>query len=145
MSDVENIRESTRSIIQHLGYMNNIFAHIGSVSQCYALQKIEKKAMTILELSQALALEHSSASRMASELVSKGYCQYTPNRNDKRSRCLVLTQKGKQQTQAIHKIANAQVSDVLAQLTTEQGKIVVKGLQLYAEALSCLHDEESKK
>ncbi len=145
MLNIEKIRENTRSIIQSLGYMNNMFAHIGSVSQCYALQKLEKNTMTILELSRALGLEHSSVSRMVSELVAKGYCQYTVNLDDKRSRYLLLTKKGEKKTNEIHKIANEQVNLALQQLTSEQKKIVLEGLQLYAEALNKSQNERTKK
>ncbi len=142
MSDINKIRESTRKIIQHLGYMNNMFSHIGSVSQCYALQKIEAKSMTILELSQALSLEHSSASRIARELVNKGYCKYIASTKDKRNRCLALTKKGKKKTEEIHNIANQQVDSALKKLTRDQKKTVLEGMQLYAEALKNIHNGE---
>lgn len=145
MSVIDQIRKSTREIIQYLGYMNNMFSHIGSVSQCYALQKIEKKSMTILELSQALSLEHSSASRIARELVSKEYCKYVDGTNDKRNRFLSLTKKGEKKTQEIHKIANEQVDLALQQLTDNQKKTVLEGMQLYAQALKNIHNEKIKK
>lgn len=145
MSEIDKIRESTRKIIQYLGYMNNMFAHIGSVSQCYALQKIEKQPMTILALSQALSLEHSSASRLASGLVAKGYCKYSDNTNDKRSRFLSLTKKGEKVTGEIHRIANKQVDSALQQLTNDERKTVLKGMQLYADALNASYNEKVKK
>lgn len=144
MSEIDKIRESTRKIIHSLGYLNNMFSHIGSVSQCYALQKIEQESMTILELSQALSLEHSSASRIASQLVSKGYCKYIASTNDKRNRYLSLTKKGEKKTQEIHKIANAQVDSALQQLTHDQRKTVLEGMQLYAEALNTIHNMRMK-
>lgn len=135
MKDIENIRENTRKLIQYLGYTNNVFAHIGSISQCYALQQLEKQDLTILELSQALALEHSSVSRMAKELVAKGFCKYKENTKDKRSRYLLLTKLGKSKLQEIHLTATRQVKAALDTLTESQRKTVVNGINLYAQAL----------
>lgn len=140
--EIDKIRESTRKIVRYLGYMNNMFSHIGSISQCYALQKIEEtKCMTIQELSQALSLDHSSASRVAKELVSKSYCSYLDNENDRRSRYISLTKKGEERTQEIQEIAIAQVESALKQLTDTQRKTVLEGMQLYAEALKNSHNE----
>ena len=134
--EVEIVRESTRKLVQYLGYMNNVFAHIGSISQCHALHKLEKKPLTILELSQALSLEHSSASRVAKELVSKKFCEYVQNTNDRRSRYLSLTKLGKSKLEEIHVTAIHQVKSALATFTDSQRKTVVTGISLYAQALS---------
>jgi DNA-binding MarR family transcriptional regulator len=134
-SEIEKIRESTRKIVQYLGYMNNMFSHIGSISQCYVLQKIVKNPMSILELSQELSLDHSSVSRIAKELVSKGLCKYVDNMNDRRSRYLAPTKLGEEKVQEIHKIAGAQVEAALNRLTDVQTKTVLEGMCLYAEAL----------
>ena len=143
MSEIEKIRESTRKIVQYLGYLDNMFAHIGSISQCHALQKLEKKPMTILELSRELSLEHSSVSRVAKELVSKGYCRYVENTNDRRSRYLSLTKTGERRVQEIHSIATTQVESALKRLTDAQKKTVSEGMHLYAEALK--RDQEKEK
>jgi DNA-binding MarR family transcriptional regulator len=140
-SEVEKIRESTRKIVQYLGYMDNMFSHIGSVSQCYALQRIEKKPMTILELSQELALDHSSVSRLAKILVLKGYRHRVDNTNDRRSWYMSLTKLGKEKVQEIHKIASAQAESALSRLTDVQKKTVVEGMCLYAEALKNNYSE----
>lgn len=141
MSMINEIRKSTREIIQCLGYMDNMFSHIGSVSQCYALQKMEGGAMSILALSQALSLEHSSASRIATSLVAKGYCQYVASKEDKRNRFLSLTKEGEKVVQAIHAIANEQVDAALNVLTKDQRNTVLEGMQLYAEALKKTYKE----
>ncbi len=132
---VLNIRSSTRDIVQYLGYLNNLFERIGSVSQCYALQKLEACPLTIYELSQQLSLERSSVSRLAKELVTKGYCEYLPNEDDGRSRYLRLTHLGQQQLKKIHSMATTQVKNALLKLTIEEQETVRIGLSLYAGAL----------
>ena len=132
---INSIRCSTREIVRQLGYLNNLFAHIGSISQCYALQMIEEKALTIQELSLKLGLESSSVSRLAKELVSKDYCEYAPHDLDGRYRVLKLTKLGRKQLTEIHTQASHQVSTALNKLTQKEQDIVTQGLTLYATAL----------
>ena len=142
--EIESIRLGTREIVQYLGYLDNMFAHIGSISQCHALQKIERQPLTILELSQALSLDHSSTSRLAKGLVSKGFCHYIENKDDKRSRRLGLTKIGKMKLQEIHATATHQVKSALSLLTETQRKKIVDGIGLYAQALKQVYQQEEK-
>jgi len=141
-NEIEDIRTGTRQIIQYLGYIDNMFAHIGSISQCHALQKIEKHQLTILELSQALSLDHSSVSRAVKGLVEKGFCNYAENKHDKRSRMLSLTELGKTRVREIHETANHQVEAALSLLTQAERKKVVEGIGLYTKALEQAHQQE---
>lgn len=141
-NEIEAIRTGTRQLIQYLGYIDNMFAHIGSISQCHALQKIEKHPLTILELSQELSLDHSSVSRAVKGLVAKGFCDYSENKNDKRSRILSLTALGKTKVREIHETANHQVETALGLLSEVQRKNVVEGIELYTKALKQVHQQE---
>lgn len=132
---IKSIRASTREIVQQLGYLNNLFAHIGSVSQCYALHKLEDRALTLHDLSVELGLERSTVSRLAKDLVGKGYCAYLSNDQDGRSRFLQLTELGKKQLAEIHTLATAQVKTALSKMTEAEQDSVTKSLSLYAEAL----------
>ncbi len=129
------IRKSTRAIVHYLGYLDNQFAHIGSVSQCYALLALENKNLTSHELSIALSLDTSTVSRLTKDLVHKGYCTSLPNDQDRRSRYVHLTELGKQKLSEIHSLATQQVQTALEILTPEEQKIVAQGLSLYATAL----------
>ncbi|MBS0655328.1 MAG: helix-turn-helix domain-containing protein [Verrucomicrobia bacterium] len=132
---VDSIRRSTREIIQHLGYLNHLFAHIGSISQCYALQKLETKRLTLLELSDELALDRSTVSRLAKDLVTKGYCSYAVHDKDRRSRYLELTELGREKLTEIHAVAKNQVQSAIESLNNEEQELISKGLALYAKAL----------
>ncbi len=141
---VNNIRTSTRDIVQHLGYLNNLFASIGSLSQCYALQKLEKTPLTLQELTKELGLEQSTVSRLAKELVDKkGYCFYQPNGQDGRSHFLKLTDLGKKKLREIHTTATQQVQTALSQLTEAEQEAVARGLDLYATALKNKEENET--
>jgi DNA-binding MarR family transcriptional regulator len=132
---IKNIRRSTREIVQQLGYLNNLFAHIGSISQCYALQILEEAPLTIQELTSKLSLESSTVSRLAKDMVHKGYCEYAPHEQDGRFRVLKLTALGRQQLHEIHTQANKQVATALAKLNKTEQETVTHGLLLYADAL----------
>lgn len=132
---IKSIRTSTREIVQNLGYLNNLFAHIGSVSQCYTLHKLEDKALTIHELSIGLDLESSSVSRLAKDLVAKGYCEYKSHEHDGRCRLLQLTKLGREKLDEINTKATMQVKTALSKLTTSEQEKVTMGLALYASAL----------
>lgn len=139
---IELIRQTTREIVTHLGYLNNLFSHIGSVSQCYALTQLEKQPLTILGLSEKLDLEHSSVSRLAKVLVNKGYCEYINNEDDGRSRFLQLTDLGKLQLKEIHQQATIQVKQALSHLSLKEQDIVTEGLALYAKALKSTSEDK---
>jgi DNA-binding MarR family transcriptional regulator len=135
LEKINTIRRSTRDIVQHLGYLNHLFAHIGSISQCYALQKLEAEPLTLFALSDALTLDRSTTSRLAKDLVAKDYCVLLANDKDGRSRYLALTALGHQKLQEIHQVATQQVHLVLESMTQEEQELVVRGLSLYANAL----------
>ncbi len=138
---IDIIRASTREIIQHLGYLDNLFAHIGSISQCHALQKLEKGSLTLLELSVELGLDRSTVSRLSKGLVDKGYCTYLTNEDDRRSRYLKLTKFGRQMLNEIHSTAINQVTAALQTLNGEEKDLVSQGLSIYAKALKNNHSD----
>ena len=132
---IEHIRNSTSDIVLHLGYMNNLIAHIGSVSQCYALQKLGERDLTPLELSAELLLDRTTISRLTKDLVQRGFCKTQIKMNDRRSHILKLTALGREKLHEINRIARGQVQKALKNLTPEQQDTVSKGLSLYAHAL----------
>ncbi len=136
--EIEIIRASTRDIVQCLGYLDNLFAHIGSVSQCHALHKLERRNLTLQELSLELGLDRSTVSRLAKGLVDRGYCIYIGNKVDRRSRYLELTSLGKSMLKEIHKTATKQVKTALQKLNHQERVSVSQGLELYAAALKSM-------
>src|SRR4051812_48799833 len=91
---IDTIRRSTRDIVLHLGYLHNQFAHIGSVSQCYALHKLNEREMTPRELTGEMLLDRTTVSRLAKDLVKKGFIKIEIHQKDRRSHILKLTVLG---------------------------------------------------
>jgi putative acetyltransferase len=74
-------------------------------------------------------------SRLIKELQKKQLCQFTTDVSDSRTKFVELTKKGSSAVHHINNIADAQVSQALEQLTSEEREDVVEDLSLYAKAL----------
>lgn len=132
---IDNIRKSTRDIVLHLGYLNNQFAHIGSVSQCYALHKLNERDMTPRELSAEMLLDRTTISRLAKDLINKGYVKLEIQQKDNRSHLLKLTVLGREKLFEINRIARGQVQNALRQVPDDKQELISNGLAAYSHAL----------
>lgn len=138
--NVEAIRRAARLLVRELGFMGGDFAGGGlSPSAVHALIEIEASGVaaggvTARDLGSRLHLEKSSVSRMLRKLVAGGDVVEQAG-GDGRVKVLALTEAGQRRVAAIHAFARAQVSAALARLQPGQERVVLEGLQLYAEAL----------
>ena len=83
---------------------NTICCHDISVTQCYALQSLERGgAMTLNALAADLMLDKSTASRVVEALERKGYVRRTPHPEDARALNLEMTAKGRGLCQRIER------------------------------------------
>lgn len=136
-SDVDQIRESSRTLVREFGYMRRNLAstHLGP-SALHTLLEIDLKGpQTAAALCAKLNLEKSSVSRMLKRLLEAGEIQETTMSSDGRRKQLSLTEQGKKTVNTAHCFAKQQVLDALHTLTPESSKVVREGLSLYAEAL----------
>ncbi len=136
---VEAIRSAARLLVRELGFMGGDFAGGDlSPSAVHALIEIEAGGVTVgvtaRDLGVLLHLEKSSVSRMLRKLVAGGDV-VEQAAEDGRVKALALTEAGQRRVAAIHAFARAQVSEALARLQPGQDRVVLAGLQLYAEAL----------
>jgi DNA-binding MarR family transcriptional regulator len=132
---IDNIRKSTRDIVLHLGYIHNLFAHIGSVSQCYALHMLNERDMTPRELSAELLLDKTTISRLAKSLLNRGYVKTEVQQKDRRSHLLKLTVLGREKLFEINRIARGQVQNALRQIPEDKQELISNGLAAYSHAL----------
>ncbi len=132
---IDIIRKSTRDIVLHLGYLNNQFGHIGSVSQCYAIHQLNERDMTPRELSAELLLDKTTVSRLVKGLVNKGYVKTEIQQKDRRSHILKLTVLGREKLFEINRIARGQVQNALRQVPEEKQALISNGLAVYSHAL----------
>lgn len=132
---VEAIRRASRVLVRALGFMGGGFAGGDlSPSAVHALIEIEPGGMTARDLGLLLHLKKSSVSRMLGKLIAGGDVVELAT-EDGRVKILTLTAAGQRRVAAIHAFARAQVSAALARLPQGQERVVLAGLQLYAEAL----------
>lgn len=142
---VEAIRGAARLLVRELGFMGGDFAGGDlSPSAVHALIEIEAGGVTAggvtaggvtaRDLGLLLHLEKSSVSRMLRKLVAGGAVVEQVG-GDGRVKILALTDAEQRRVVAIHAFARAQVSAALARLQPGQERVVLEGLQLYAEAL----------
>ena len=132
---VEAIRSAARLLVRELGFMGGDFAGGDlSPSAVHALIEVEAGGVTARDLGLRLHLEKSSVSRMLRKLVAGGDV-VEQAAEDGRVKVLALTEAGQRRVAAIHAFARAQVLEALARLQPGQERVVLEGLQLYAEAL----------
>lgn len=134
LEEVQPLRRASRQVVRELGFLQDQFDG-ASAAQCHALVELEHHGtLTSGDLAVLLGVDKSSASRIAAELVRRGWARGT-RAADRRKKPLVLSARGKRKLERIHLGANRQVQDALRLLTPEQRETVLSGMHLYAKAL----------
>jgi putative acetyltransferase len=138
LAEVQPVRHASRVLVRQLGFLDDGHCALGvSHSQCHAMIELEKSGeLTAGELSELLHLDKSTMSRTLSELIKAGMIAPRSSRVDRRRKPLALTAKGKKKLDAIHKRANDEVHAALSILDDDERATVVRGMSLYAKALS---------
>lgn len=132
------LRQAARLTMRELGLVGPTVASSGcSPTECHTLIEIGRTGhLTAGELSQRLALDKSTISRVVARLVERGLVAVGEHQGDQRLKPLVLTAEGQLQLARIDQGSNAQVAAALAVLAPEERRTVVEGMALYAKALS---------
>ncbi len=86
----------------------------------------QKRNPTMGDVSQALSVPLSTATRMANWWVENGYAQRLPDSDDRRIVRLTLTDSGLQFLEALEKHMEDTVERILSCLTPEEKNILVK-------------------
>jgi putative acetyltransferase len=143
LPEVEPVRQASRQLVRELGFLDHRLGSLGiSHSQCHALIELElRETMTAGEMAAALNLDKSTMSRTLAALVKSGLVASRSGAGDRRRRPLVLTGKGRRKTVQIHRQADRQVQASLASLGPDERAAVVRGMSLYARALSRLRNQ----
>lgn len=134
---VTRIREASRRLVRELGFIKGTLAGTAlPPSAVHALLEIGAgRALTSGELSEILALEKSSVSRMIRKLIEGGDVIERASKDDGRAKLLSLTRKGRRTLAAIDTFAQQQVISALAHLGADARHEVANGLATYACAL----------
>ncbi len=137
LPEVPSVRHASRQLVRQLGFLENK-ADVGLThSECHAMIELEQRGeLTTGELSQLLCLDKSTMSRVVSALVKHSWVTTKSHAADRRKKPLILSAKGKKKLDSVHQKANRQVTLALDLLGTDERSAVVRGLELYAKALS---------
>ena len=106
-----------------------------SMGQCHGLERLaERGPMTLNEFAASLFLEKSSASRLADGLEKKGYIRRKPRVDDARYVQLELTKRGSTLHDRIERDLLEERAQVLADLTTQERKLVIESIARLSDA-----------
>ena len=99
---------------------NTICCHDISVTQCYALQSLERGGtMTLGALAHDLMLDKSTTSRVVETLERKGYARRSPHPEDARALNIEMTAKGRNLCQRIERELMDEERRIMADLDPE--------------------------
>lgn len=131
------VRQSLRDVVREWGLMQeHPCVPELTLVQGHALIEVERQgSISVGGLSDVLHLEQSSASRLVSRLVEKGFLLQGTSKTDARERVLTLSRSGKEVLRRLHLESDRRVSSSLELLSPEDRQTVAAGLRLYARAL----------
>lgn len=134
---VNRLRSNARSVVRELGLLNDAYFDIGvTLAERHFLIELSSCVYpTVGEIAERLLLDKSTASRLISKAVKKGYVRLSSDKSDKRKRFLELTEKGREVLNAFEPIAFHQTKEALLSLTDEEIDMVYRGIALYAKGL----------
>ncbi len=135
--EVLPLRHASRELVRELGFLQEREPASGlSHSHCHALMEVEARpGLTQGELAKVLRLDKSRTSRIVAELEARGWTRADADAADKRVRRLRLTARGEEKVARVHESASQRVDAALAMLDEDGRGTVLRGMQLYAQAL----------
>ncbi|MBI4866361.1 MAG: MarR family transcriptional regulator [Candidatus Wallbacteria bacterium] len=135
---IQRIRKSSRTLVRELGLLAGEHAATGvSYAAGHAMLELAARGpLTVGELAALLRLDKSTTSRICADLRSKGWSEVVDDDADARRRLSRLTPPGKAKVKEIDRVASTQVSQALGFLEEPETQAVIRGLELYAEALA---------
>ncbi len=134
---VLSIRRASREMVRELGFLQSAYTPAGiSHSQCHALVEIEEGGVSLTRLSARLRLDKSTTSRLLGSLARRNWVRSQSDFADRRRSTVIISPSGRRELEVIHRLANARVQSALKLLSTAERKTLLKGLSLYAGALT---------
>lgn len=97
-----------------------------------------KSNLTMGELSSAMAVPLSTATRIADWLVSKGYAQRLPDPEDRRIVRIALTDSGRELHETIEEYIGGRVQQILSHLSFEEQMML---FALFRKVVSAFKEE----
>lgn len=141
--DAHALQEALTDLIRVYRFRDHdaVCCHDVSIAQSHALERLAARGpMTLNEFAASLYLEKSSASRLADGLARKGYVERSPNPEDARSIRLALTPDGRELHETIERDLLEERARILAELSPDERKVVVRSIARLAEAAAAQVD-----
>lgn len=134
---IKKIRQHIRELVRELNILDGQFQDTGfSYSECHVLFELnEHKLLNMMELSELIQLNKSTVSRIVGKLIDQGHVQIIPRPDDKRQKCLSLTEQGLAAVTTNNCRSDDQVAAALGLLDEPEREAAIHGLRLYARAL----------
>lgn len=135
---VADTRHASRQMVRELGFLGHAWGPDRlSHSACHALIELDRHGpLTVSDISSLLRIDRSTASRLITDLIRRGWTRSEAGESDRRQKRLHLTEAGRLQLQRVDADASAQVSRALESLDPAEREAAVLGLKLYAKALT---------
>lgn len=132
-------------MVRELGFLQDKLAGTDySPSAVHALLETGARgATTAAQLAKVLGLEKSSVSRLIGKLIQAGELREYTNADDRRTKLLMLTDRGQRTVDEINCYGQMQVTSALANLDLSQHQTIAQGLRVYAQALKAYRLGES--
>lgn len=134
---IQEIRHYARKLVRELDVLKGSFHDTGfSYARGHTLVEIDQhKVLNQAELSNILLTDKANVSRTVAGLLKEGYLNAEKVKHDNRQKLLTLTEKGKKAIEKIDHSANFRFASALEQLSDDEQKIVLQGMQLFGKAL----------
>lgn len=146
MEQITQVRSFNRSYTQILGLLNDrILESPLSLTESRIIYELaEKGASSAKVLSTNLGIDKGYLSRTLKRLDKQGYLLIQISEQDKRSKLLALSEKGKLLFQKVNQLSEQQISGLLSQLSPYERKRFISALgqaqQLIEKAKISLED-----
>ena len=146
-SEVKRIREAFRASRRYMGIHRAASKRRGGyINETQVLLEIESRgALTISDIADALKVEHSTASRLISRLVLDGYVTKEIDPTNESFRRVVLTSSGSELCAKTHTKVDSKISRALRNLSPDEKRVAIEGLELFASALQRSENERERE
>jgi DNA-binding MarR family transcriptional regulator len=141
---IELLRRDTRSIVREFGLLGDAYFEVGiTLAERHLLIELTlADTMDLKEMGKRLLIDKSTTSRLVAKAVKKGFISCQVDVVDRRRRLLELTKKGKDVLCLIEPMAQNQVRQALATLTSCEVAMVQQGMHLFAKGLEAARKKE---
>lgn len=131
-----SLRSLSRLLVRQLGLLNSAYGDLPlSPVQAHAMIEIDSQELSIKQISMALNIDKSNASRAVTQLCEKGYAKSRNNPRDSRSSLCQLTTQGKRQLKCLNQQQNHMFTQILSQLSPNQITQLESSLTQYTRAI----------